>query len=129
MKPKPLDIIYWIVTVLFAAFMFMAGIMEAIQHESGKEIITHLGYPVNILTVLGIGKMLGAIALMLQDRRFYALKEWAYAGFVFTFIGAFFARLFAGDDLGLIISPLLFMAWTFLSYILWRKKRAMKAKA
>lgn len=45
MKPKTLNILYWIVTILFAAMMLMAGIVEAIQHESGKEIMTHLGYP------------------------------------------------------------------------------------
>lgn len=126
MKPKTLTVMYWIVTGLFAAFMFMAGIIEAIQHESGREIMAHLGYPAHVLTVLGIGKVLGSIALLLQDRRFYALKEWAYAGFVFSFIGAFVARLSAGDSMGLVISPLLFMAVTLLSYYLWRRKRALQ---
>jgi len=126
MSKKTTNIIYWIVTGLFAAFMLMAGVVEAIQHESGKEIMTHLGYPFHVLTVLGIGKILGAIVLFLQDRRFYTLKEWAYAGFTFNFIGAFVARLMAGDELGLIISPLLFMAFMFVSYFLWKKKSTMK---
>ena len=125
MKSTPLVIVYWVVTALFAAFMGMAGIVEAIQHESGREIMTHLGYPIYLLTVLGIGKVLGAVALLLQDPRFYTLKEWAYAGFVFTFVGAFFARLSAGDSVGLIISPLVFMAWALLSYYLWKKKKAL----
>lgn len=122
MSPKTTNIIYWIVTGLFAVFMLMAGVVEAIQHESGKEIMTHLGYPFHVLTVLGIGKILGAIVLFLQDRRFYTLKEWAYAGFAFNFIGAFVARLAAGDELGLVISPLLFLAFMFVSYFFWKKK-------
>ncbi len=129
MKSTPLIIVYWIVTALFVAFMGMAGVVEAIQHESGREIMAHLGYPNHVLTVLGVGKILGAMALLLQDKRFYTLKEWAYAGFVFTFIGAFFARLSAGDPVGLIVSPLLFMVWALCSYYLWRKKQRIAAES
>jgi uncharacterized membrane protein len=124
MNPKALKITYWIVTGLFSAFMLMAGITEFIQHESGKEIMRHLGYPYHVLTVLGIGKTLGAIALMQQ--KFKTIKEWAYAGYTFNFLGAFAARLSAGDSFGLVISPWIFLAVLFLSYFLWKKMEQLK---
>lgn len=119
MNTKTLKIIYWIVTGIFSAFMLMAGVVEFIQHDSGKEIMAHLGYPMYLLTVLGFAKILGAIALI--QTKYRIIKEWAYAGFTFTFLGAFAARWSAHDGFGLILSPLLFMAFMFVSYWLWKK--------
>jgi len=122
MNKKTITILYWIFTGLFAVFMLMAGVTEAIQHESGVEIMTHLGYAPHLLTVLGIGKILGAIALLLPPTKFLVAKEWAYAGFTFTFLGAFVARYSANDDLGLIISPWLFLGFMLIGYTLWKAK-------
>ena len=119
MKPKTLTTLYWTTTILFSLFMLMAGVTEAIQHESGLEIMKHLGYPSHVLIVIGIGKILAAIALL--QNRFRTIKEWAYAGLTFNFIGAFAARLDANDSVGLIISPLLFMTGLFITYFLWKK--------
>lgn len=116
---KTLTIVYWVITGLFAAMMLMAGITEAIRHESGREIMRHLGYPEHVMIVLGMGKLLAAIALVQQ--RFRTVKEWAYAGLTFNFIGACAARASAGDSTMLIISPLLFLAVMFVSYFLWKR--------
>jgi hypothetical protein len=117
MKPKTIKTSYWIVTLLFSLLLLMAGITEAVQHESGKDIMLHLGYPMHVLTVIGIGKMLAAIALVQQTSR--TVKEWAYAGIAFNLIGACVARADSGDSVGLIVSPLLFLAVMFLTYFLW----------
>jgi len=45
-------------------------------------MIKHLGYPVYLLTLLGIWKILGVVALLIP--KFPLLKEWAYAGFFFV---------------------------------------------
>ena len=79
----------------------------------------HLGYPVYILSILGVSKALGAIAI--AQEKFIRLKEWAYAGFVFHFLGACASRAFAGDSFILILSPLLFMGLMLVSYVLWNK--------
>ncbi|RDC63800.1 DoxX family protein [Adhaeribacter pallidiroseus] len=119
MKPKSIKITYWIITGLFALFMLFAGITEAMQHESGRQIMQHLGYPAHVLLVLGAGKILAALALI--QNKFKIIKEWAYAGLTFNFIGACVARAYGQDSLGLILSPLLFMAAMFASYYLWKK--------
>jgi hypothetical protein len=119
MKPKTINILHRAVTVLFAVLLLMAGVTEAIAHESGQEIMRHLGYPVHVLYVLGTGKILAAVALL--QRRFPTVREWAYAGLTFNLIGAFVARTAAGDSTGLILSPLIFLAVMFVSYFLGKK--------
>jgi uncharacterized membrane protein YphA (DoxX/SURF4 family) len=59
------------------------------------EAFTHLGYPLYFMMILGTAKLLGVIALLLP--RLPRLKEWAYAGFVFTLISAFISHLESGD--------------------------------
>ncbi|HEX8529537.1 MAG TPA: DoxX family protein [Cytophagales bacterium] len=116
MKPGTIYLLYRTVTWLFAALLLMAGITEAIAHESGKEIMRHLGYPEHVLHVLGVGKILAAVALV--QRRFPTLREWAYAGVTFNLLGAFVARAAAGDSAGLIASPLIFLSILVVSYFL-----------
>jgi len=52
--------------------------------------LTHLRYPVYFLTILGVWKILGVIAVLIP--KFPLLKEWAYAGFFFCHVGS---RIFA----------------------------------
>jgi hypothetical protein len=48
-------------------------------------------------------------------------KEWAYAGFAFNFIGAFASRAFVGDEIGLLIPPVVMLGVLFGAYYLWKK--------
>src|SRR5262249_53569715 len=50
------------------------------------DVITQLGYPVYLLAILGVWKILGAITLLVP--RFPRLKEWAYAGISFELTAA-----------------------------------------
>jgi hypothetical protein len=124
MKPGTIHLLYRTITWLFAALLLMAGITEVIAHESGKEIMRHLGYPEHVLHVLGAGKILAAVALV--QRRFPTLREWAYAGVTFNLLGAFVARAAAGDSAGLILSPLIFLAVMFTSYLLGKMPERLK---
>ena len=124
MKPRTIHLLYRTITFLFAALLLMAGITEATAHESGKEIMRHLGYPEHVLHVLGTGKILAAVALV--QRRFPTLREWAYAGVTFNLVGACVARAAAGDSTGLILSPLLFLAVLFTSYFLGKKAERLR---
>ena len=45
-----------------------------------------LGYPMYFFAILGVWKVLGAIAILVP--RFPRLKEWAYAGIFFDLTGA-----------------------------------------
>ena len=46
-----------------------------------RGLIERLGYPAYFLVILGIWKLLGAVALVVP--KFPRLKEWAYAGVIF----------------------------------------------
>lgn len=59
------------------------------------EGIEQLGYPLYVVTILGIWKILGAIALLVP--RFPRLKEWAYAGVFFNMTGAFASHAVRGS--------------------------------
>ena len=119
MKPKTIKIIYWVVTILFSLFMLYSGIVEVMQNEQAKETMKHLGYPVYVNTIIGVAKILGALAIL--QWKFRILKEWAYAGFTIDFIGAGASLYFAGDGILMALSALVFLAVMFLSYFLWKK--------
>ena len=119
MKPKTIKILYWIVTILFSLFMLFSGVSEVMQTEQGKEIMKHLGYPMYVNTIIGVAKILGAIAIL--QTKFRTIKEWAYAGFTIDFVGAGASMYFAGDGILMALSPLIFLAVMFASYFLWKK--------
>ncbi|OON67711.1 DoxX family protein [Hymenobacter sp. CRA2] len=127
MSPKTAAVLYWSLTLPFAAFMLFGGISEVIHHPSGLAIMEHLGYPPHVLTVLGIGKLLGAAALL--QPWFRGIKEWAYAGFTFNLLGAFAARYAAHDGFWLVASPWLFLAFMAATYLLWHRLLRQRALA
>jgi len=76
--------------------------------------IIHLGYPVYFLTLLGIAKFLGSIAILIP--KFPVLKEWAYAGFFFIMSGAIFSHIAVGDAAKELLPSLLLLALTLVSW-------------
>ena len=76
--------------------------------------IKYLGYPVYILTILGIWKILGTVALLVP--KFPLLKEWAYAGFFFIMSGAIYSHVAIGDPLAEILPSLLLLVLTVVSW-------------
>ena len=94
---------YWIVTGLFCALFALSGTGYLLQLDRFVEGITHLGYPLYVLTILGVAKLAGAVALLLPGRPI--LKEWAYAGFAFDLLGAIASHSFAGDPFSAVIPP------------------------
>ena len=119
MKPRKDKIIYWIVTVLFALIYMLDGFAGAFRAAGAKEALGALDYPEYLSTIIGLAKILGAIALL--QTVFRAVKEWAYAGFAYIFIGASLSHFFVGSGVGFVILPLIMLAILFLSYFLWRK--------
>lgn len=118
-KASRLSIAYWTATLLFAALMLLDGIAGLSLNEEGKQAMTMLGYPAYIMTILGVAKVLGAVALV--QTRFTVLKEWAYAGFAFNFLGASASWALAGHGPNLYLFPLIALAMLFGTYILWKK--------
>jgi len=107
-------IIYWIATLWLGLGMTATGIVQLIKNKEEVEMINHLGYPIYFLTLLGIWKILGVIAVLLP--KFTLLKEWAYAGFFFAMSGAVFSHLASGDPAITLFGPLLLLILTVISW-------------
>lgn len=110
-------LIYWVATGLLAFGMVSQGFAQLFQTKGYVDIIAvHLGYPLYFLTIIGVWKILGVIAILTP--RFKLLKEWAYAGFFFVMSGALFSHIAAGDDVvallpALILLLLIVASWYF----------------
>lgn len=88
------------------------------------QAMAQMGYPAHFWTLIGIAKILGAIALVFP--KFPTLKEWAYAGFTFDLIGAMVAIYASGlGNIGILL-PLICLVVMFVSYALWKKKSTIK---
>jgi hypothetical protein len=111
---KTQKIIYWISTLWLSLGMVATGIVQIGKSQEEVSNITHLGYPVYFLTMLGIWKILGVVAILVP--KFAVLKEWAYAGFFFAMSGALFSRFASGDSFGQIAPGLLLLALTVISW-------------
>ena len=110
-------IIYWIATIWLALGMLSTGIVQLFKGKAGQggvDMITHLGYPVYLLTILGIWKILGVVAVLIP--KFPLLKEWAYAGFFFVMSGAIFSHIASGDSVNEIFPSLLLLILTVVSW-------------
>ena len=114
-------IIYWISTVWLASGMIATGIQQLMKVElegalspPGVYGMTQLGYPIYVLTILGVWKLLGTAAMLIP--KFPLLKEWAYAGFFFLLTGAIFSHIAVDHPVKELIPALLLLVLTFLSW-------------
>ena len=72
---KRTKIIYWVATIWLALGMVSTGIVQLIKMEEEVKMMTDLGYPTYLMTILGVWKILGAIAILIP--KFPLLKEWS----------------------------------------------------
>ncbi|WP_316632637.1 DoxX family protein [uncultured Flavobacterium sp.] len=107
-------IIYWIATLWLSLGMVATGIVQLIKMKEETVMMTHLGYPLYFLTLLGVWKILGVIAVLIP--KFSLLKEWAYAGFFFAMSGAVFSHLAIGDAPKELFGPVLLIVLTVISW-------------
>jgi uncharacterized membrane protein YphA (DoxX/SURF4 family) len=109
-------IIYWISTLWLVLGMVSTGAVQLLKGKTGAggvDMITHLGYPVYFLTILGVWKILGGLAVLIP--KFPLLKEWAYAGFFFAMSGAALSHIASGS-VNEIFPSLLLLALTLISW-------------
>ena len=107
-------VIYWVVTGLLAAMSIFAGVAYLMGGQQAVQGFAHVGYPQQLRIILGIAKPLGGIVLIVPG--LVKLKEWAYAGFTFAWISAFFAHYLAHDGAEA-FAPLLLLVLLFVSYV------------
>ncbi|CAG5083056.1 Putative uncharacterized protein [Thermobacillus xylanilyticus] len=123
-------IAYWAVTSLLVAAIATSGIGQLMQYGGNIELVTTLGYPLYVLTILGVWKLLGAAALVAPGLP--RLKEWAHAGIFFLMTGAAASHVMAGDygEAGFnVILPLFYAALNMASWALRPKSRSLSTRS
>ena len=115
---------YWAVTLLIALETLVGGVTDLVH---GKQIlvfgspvadivVTHLGYPLYFLRIIGFWKLLGGIVLLIPN--YPRLKEWAYAGIFFELSGAAASWLAFEHNVGEAIAPAILAVLALVSWAL-----------
>ena len=119
-------IAFWVTTALFCLVFTAGGIANLVRWEHQVGIMQNLGYPLYVMTILGVAKLLGVVALLLP--KLPTLKEWAYAGFTFDMLGAAASHAFVSDPLMETVTPLIILAIGVTSYLTRPDSRRVVAK-
>jgi hypothetical protein len=88
-------ILYWVATGLIVLETAAGAEWDLVRNDFVRQVFTHLGYPLYLLTILGIWKLPAAIVLVIP--RYGRAKEWAYAGLFFVYTGAAASHFMHGD--------------------------------
>lgn len=111
---KRTKIIYWIFTLWMALGMVSTAIVQLMKNKDELANFTNLGYPAYLMTIIGVWKLLGIIAILIPKQ--LLLKEWAYAGFFFVMSGAVISHLIVGDTAGRTFPAVLLLALVIISW-------------
>jgi uncharacterized membrane protein YphA (DoxX/SURF4 family) len=131
------QIIYWVATAVVAGEQLAGGVTDLIHGGtsvvSGPSVVLlmeRLGYPVYLLSILGVWSLCGGITLLVP--RFPRLKEWAYAGIFFEYTAAVYSKAMVPgylrgiDDPGALLwTPLLLAVLTLVSWVLRPQSRTL----
>ena len=116
-------ITYWVVTVLIALETLVGGVTDLIHGRSilvagppVADVVTHLGYPLYFVRIIGVWKVLGGIVLLVPG--YPRLKEWAYAGIFFELSGAAVSWLAYEHNVGEAVVPMVLALLALVSWAL-----------
>ncbi|TGM45531.1 DoxX family protein [Leptospira vanthielii] len=123
MSEKTKKISYWFFTLWLSLGMVSTAIVQLMKLPEEVEKINQLGYPSYFLTLLGVWKLLGVIAVLTP--KYVLLKEWAYAGFFFAMSGAAYSHIVMGHPLSETLPSVLLLALTIISWSLRPKERKL----
>jgi hypothetical protein len=107
-------IIYWFSTIWLSLGMVSTGIVQIILMDEEVKKMNDLGYPSYFLTIIGVWKLLGVVAILFP--KLPLVKEWAYAGFFFLMTGAILTHLAVGDEALTYFGPMLLLVLTLVSW-------------
>ena len=113
------DYAYWISTGLLSLMMVGSAYMYFTSPDIAASF-ENLGFPGYFRIELGIAKLLGVVALLAPTPRF--LKEWAYFGFIVSFVSAFIAHTAVGDPVMDTLMPLIALTILAVSYVTYRRR-------
>lgn len=125
MKPKTINTLYWIFTILFCALMIFSSWSSILVNEDSIKLIHDmLGYPEYFIPFTGWAKLIGAIVLLIPG--YGRIKEWAYAGLFFDLIAAVYSGIAVSPTFNpLMLTMLVWFVPGILSYIYLHKKRKL----
>jgi len=116
--------LYTTLKVIFSSFMLFSAVGELTLNETVVHSMELIQMPAYLLSLLGVLKISGIIALWFSP--FKWIKEWAYAGFTFDFIGAIFGFFATGN---LVMSDILMapvgLGLCLSTYFCWKKTNGM----
>jgi hypothetical protein len=107
-------IIYWVFTIWMSLGMVSTAIVQFMRNKDEAAMFNHLGYPIYLMTILAVWKILGVIAALIPKQPL--LKEWAYAGFFFAMSGAAISHVIMHDGFKEIFPSLLLLTITIISW-------------
>jgi hypothetical protein len=110
------SIAYWLFTVAISFELAAGALWGLLRIEFVRLSLARLGYPMYLLIILGEWRIPGALTLLVP--RFPRLKEWAYAGAFFDYTGAAASQFLTGAHIGQWAGPLIFSAFTLISWAL-----------
>jgi len=98
---------YWTATAITAFVFLTGGGAYLFRADEPLRGMAELGYPAYFVTILGIWKLLGGLAILAP--RSPRLKEWAYAGIAFDLTGAAFSHVGTGHSAVKVAVPILLL--------------------
>jgi uncharacterized membrane protein len=107
-------IIYWAATTFLAVGMLAGGVQQTLQIGGYVPIVRNLGYPVYLLSIIGVWKILGVVAILIPKTPL--VKEWAYAGFFFVMSGAAISHIAMSQPLNEVFPSLILLVVILLSW-------------
>ena len=113
---KSRKIAFWIVTGLLCFGMVGGGIAQLIRAKPNVDGMNSLGYPLYMLTILGIWKLLAVFAILIP--KYPLVKEWAYAGLFFLLSGGVISHLVSGEGVIKALPVFVFMCLDIASWYL-----------
>jgi uncharacterized membrane protein YphA (DoxX/SURF4 family) len=110
---KPIKILYWVVTSVFALMMIYSGVLYLTSPEM-EQAFTQMGFPSFLRVELGVAKIVGSIVLLAPVPA--RLREWAYAGFTINLVSALIAHISLGHP-----ASVAFFVALIISYITYNR--------
>ena len=97
-------ILFWVSTSMLTLIMLFSVYNYFFNHKAIVDFFVNMGYPTYLIYPLAGAKILGLIAVWSNFSKW--LKEWAYAGFFFNTLLAFFAHYMVndGEHMGAVIA-------------------------
>jgi putative copper export protein len=107
---------YWVISLPVLLETAVGIQWDLARTHYVREVFDRIDFPLYFLTIMGIAKLLAIVALLAP--RLPRLKEWAYAGLFFVYVGAAASHAAVGDPVTVILTPLVFAVITLASWAL-----------